>query len=155
MAGGRQHVDYHTRIDHAKANGTSEEVYKGILDGRARGVFNGRVKVHPDAQKTDARQTNKNLLLSRDAEIDTKPELEIYADDVKCSHGATVGQLDEQTIYYLRSRGIGESQARDLLTYGFAKDILDRIDLAPMREKLTRELLQRMPNAEQLREMLQ
>jgi Fe-S cluster assembly protein SufD len=113
------------------------------------------VKVHPDAQKTDAHQTNKNLLLSRDAEIDTKPELEIYADDVKCSHGATVGQLDEQTIYYLRSRGIGESQARDLLTYGFAKDILDRIDLAPMREKLTRELLQRMPNAEQLREMLQ
>ena len=155
MAGGRQHVDYHTRIDHAKANGTSEEVYKGILDGRARGVFNGRVKVHPDAQKTDAHQSNKNLLLSRDAEIDTKPELEIYADDVKCSHGATVGQLDEQTIYYLRSRGIGESQARDLLTYGFAKDILDRIDLAPMREKLTRELLQHMPNAEQLREMLQ
>jgi Fe-S cluster assembly protein SufD len=155
MASGRQHVDYHTRIDHAKANGTSEEVYKGILDGRARGVFNGRVKVHPDAQKTDARQTNKNLLLSRDAEIDTKPELEIYADDVKCSHGATVGQLDEQTLYYLRSRGIGEAQARNLLTYGFAKDILDRIDLAPLREKLTDELLQRMPNAEQLREMVQ
>ena len=155
MASGRQHVDYHTRIDHAKANGTSEEVYKGILDGRARGVFNGRVKVHPDAQKTDAHQSNKNLLLSRDAEIDTKPELEIYADDVKCSHGATVGQLDEHTLYYMRSRGIGESQARGLLTYGFAKDILDRIDLAPLREKLTHELLQRMPNAEQLREMLQ
>jgi Fe-S cluster assembly protein SufD len=155
MASGRQHVDYHTRIDHAKANGTSEEVYKGILDGRARGVFNGRVKVHPDAQKTDAHQSNKNLLLSRDAEIDTKPELEIYADDVKCSHGATVGQLDEHTLYYLRSRGIGEAQARSLLTYGFAKDILDRVDLAPLRQKLTDELLQRMPNAEQLREMVQ
>ncbi len=155
MASGRQHVDYHTRIDHAKPNGTSEEVYKGILDGRARGVFNGRVKVHPDAQKTDAHQSNKNLLLSRDAEIDTKPELEIYADDVKCSHGATVGQLDEHVLYYLRSRGIGEAQARGLLTYGFAKDILDRVDLAPLRQKLTDELLERMPNAEQLREMVQ
>jgi len=155
MASGRQHVDYHTRVDHAKPNGTSEEVYKGILDGRARGVFNGRVKVHPDAQKTDARQSNKNLLLSRDAEIDTKPELEIYADDVKCSHGATVGQLDEHVLYYLRSRGIGEAQARGLLTYGFAKDILDRVDLAPLRQKLTDELLERMPNAEQLREMVQ
>ncbi len=155
MASGRQHVDYHTRVDHAKPNGTSEEVYKGILDGRARGVFNGRVKVHPDAQKTDAHQSNKNLLLSRDAEIDTKPELEIYADDVKCSHGATIGQLDEHTLYYLRSRGIGEAQARGLLTYGFAKDILDRVELAPLRQKLTDELLQRMPNAEQLREMVQ
>ncbi|MEE9267070.1 MAG: Fe-S cluster assembly protein SufD [Gammaproteobacteria bacterium] len=155
MASGRQHVDYHTRIDHAKPHGTSEETYKGILDGRARGVFNGRVKVHPGAQKTDAHQSNKNLLLSRDAEIDTKPELEIYADDVKCSHGATVGQLDEQTLYYLRSRGIGEAQARSLLTYGFAKDILDRVELAQLRQKLTDELLQRMPNAEQLREMVQ
>ncbi len=155
MASGRQHVDYHTRVDHAKPSGTSEEVYKGILDGRARGVFNGRVKVHPDAQKTDAQQSSNNLLLSRDAEIDTKPELEIYADDVKCSHGATIGQLDEHTLYYLRSRGIGEAQARGLLTYGFAKDILDRVDLAPLRQKLTDELLQRMPNAEQLREMVQ
>lgn len=154
MAGGRQHMDYHTCIDHAKPNGSSEEVYKGILDGRARGVFNGRVKVHPDAQKTDAHQSNKNLLLSRDAEIDTKPELEIYADDVKCSHGATVGQLDEQTLYYLRSRGIGESQARALLTYGFARDILERVDLVPLRDRLTGELLARMPNAEQIREMV-
>jgi len=155
MVGGRQHVDYHTRVDHAKANGSSEEVYKGILDGRARGVFNGRVKVHPDAQKTDARQSNKNLLLSRDAEIDTKPELEIYADDVKCSQGATVGQLDEQSLFYLRSRGIGEDQARGLLTYGFARDILDRVDLAPLRHKLTEGLLHRMPNAEQIREMVE
>ena len=155
MVGGRQHVDYHTRIDHAKPHGTSLEVYKGILDGRARGVFNGRVKVHPDAQKTDAHQSNRNLLLSRDAEIDTKPELEIYADDVKCSHGATVGQLDEQALYYLRSRGVGEAQARGLLTYGFARDILDRVDLAPLKQKLTDELLQRMPNAEQVREMVQ
>ncbi|GMQ76251.1 MAG: Fe-S cluster assembly protein SufD [Gammaproteobacteria bacterium] len=155
MAAGRQHVDYHTRIDHAKPNGTSVENYKGILDGRARGVFNGRVKVHPDAQKTDAHQSNQNLLLSRDAEIDTKPELEIYADDVKCSHGATVGQLDEHTLYYLRSRGIGETQARALLTYGFARDILERVDLAPLKQKLADELLQRMPNAEQIREMVQ
>lgn len=154
MAGGRQHMDYHTCIDHAKPNGTSQEIYKGILDGRARGVFNGRVKVHPDAQKTDAHQSNKNLLLSRDAEIDTKPELEIYADDVKCSHGATVGQLDEHTLYYLRSRGIGESQARALLTYGFARDILERVDLVPLKNKLTDELLERMPNAEQIREMV-
>jgi Fe-S cluster assembly protein SufD len=154
MAAGRQHVDFHTRIDHAKAHGTSEEIYKGILDGRARGVFNGRVKVHPDAQKTDARQSNNNLLLSRDAEVDTKPELEIYADDVKCSHGATVGQLDEQILFYMRSRGIGENQARGLLTYGFARDILDRVDLVQLRDKLTEELLHRMPNAEQIREMV-
>lgn len=155
MVNGRQHVDYHTRIDHAKPHGTSEELYKGILDGRARGVFNGRVKVYPDAQKTDAQQSNNNLLLSRDAEIDTKPELEIYADDVKCSHGATVGQLDEQSLYYLRSRGIGERQARGLLTYGFAREILERVELVPLRDKLTGELLERMPNADQIREMVE
>ncbi len=155
MVGGRQHVDYHTRIDHAKPHGTSEEVYKGILDGRARGVFNDRVKVHPDAQKTDAHQSNNNLLLSRDAEIDTKPELEIYADDVKCSHGATVGQLDEHSLYYLRSRGIGERQARGLLTYGFAREILERVELASLRDKLTGELLERMPDADQIREMVE
>lgn len=155
MVGGRQHVDYHTRIEHAKAHGTSEETYRGILDGRARGVFNGRVKVHPDAQKTDAHQSSNNLLLSRDAEVDTKPELEIYADDVKCSHGATVGQLDEQTLFYMRSRGIGEKHARGLLTYGFAREILERVDLAPLRDKLTDELLHRMPNAEQIREMVE
>lgn len=154
MVGGRQHVDYHTRIDHAKPRGTSEEIYKGILDGRSRGVFNGRVKVHPDAQKTDAHQSNNNLLLSRDAEIDTKPELEIYADDVKCSHGATVGQLDERALFYLRSRGIDEDQARSLLTFGFAREILERIELAPLREKVTDALLERMPNAQQLREMV-
>jgi Fe-S cluster assembly protein SufD len=155
MVGGRQHVDYHTRIDHAKAHGTSEEIYKGILDGRSRGVFNGRVKVHPDAQKTDARQSNNNLLLSRDAEIDTKPELEIYADDVKCAHGATVGQLDEQALFYLRSRGIGERQARGLLTFGFAREILDRVELAPLRDKLTGGLLNRMPDAQHIREMVE
>jgi Fe-S cluster assembly protein SufD len=155
MVGGRQHVDFHTRVDHAKPNGSSEEVYKGILDGRARGVFNGRVKVHPGAQKTDAQQSNKNLLLSRDAEIDTKPELEIYADDVKCAHGATVGQLDEHALFYLRSRGIGESQARGLLTYGFAREILDRMHLTSLRDKLTEKLLQRMPNAEQIREIME
>ena len=155
MVSGRQHVDFHTCIDHAKPNGSSEETFKGILDGHARGVFNGRVKVHPDAQKTDAHQSSKNLLLSRNAEIDTKPELEIYADDVKCSHGATVGQLDEQSLYYLRSRGIGVNEARGLLTYGFARDILDRVGLEALQEKLTGELLERMPNADQIREMVE
>ena len=155
MTGGRQHVDYHTLIDHAKPQGSSDENYKGMLSGRSRGVFNGRIKVHPDAQKTDAHQSNNNLLLSRDAEIDTKPQLEIYADDVKCSHGATVGQLDEHALFYLRSRGIGEAEARGLLTYGFARDILDRVEIPALRARLTDALLERMPEATHVREMVQ
>ncbi|NIR29494.1 MAG: Fe-S cluster assembly protein SufD [Gammaproteobacteria bacterium] len=155
VIGGRQHVDYHTRVDHAKANGTSREFYKGILDGRSRGVFNGRVYVHPNAQKSDAEQSNKNLLLSRDAEVDTKPQLEIFADDVKCSHGATVGQLDENMIYYLRSRGIAYEAARALLTYGFAQDIIERMPLAAARELLENLLVTRLPNAEYVRGLVQ
>ncbi|TNG01227.1 MAG: Fe-S cluster assembly protein SufD, partial [Gammaproteobacteria bacterium] len=116
VIGGKQHVDFHTLIDHAKPHGSSNEFYKGILDGRSRAVFNGRVYVHPDAQKSDAQQSNKNLLLSKDAEVDTKPQLEIYADDVKCAHGATVGQLDENMLFYLRSRGIDNDSAHALLT---------------------------------------
>ena len=152
LADGSQHVDYHTRVDHARPYGTSREFYKGVLDGRARGVFNGKVFVHHDAQKTDAQQTNKNLLLSRDAEVDTKPQMEIYADDVKCSHGATVGQLDENMIFYLRSRGIGESAARSLLTYAFATDVLNRLDLAPVRRNLEAKLLARLPEGQKIKE---
>lgn len=155
MVGGRQHVDYHTRVDHAKPHGTSREFYKGILSGHSRGVFNGRVYVHPDAQKTDAEQSNKNLLLSRNAEVDTKPQLEIYADDVKCSHGATVGQLDENMIYYLRSRGIDHEAARGLLTYGFAQDVVERMPLAAVRGMLESLLISRLPNADCVRGLVQ
>lgn len=137
---GRGHVDNHTHVDHLKPHGTSREFYKGVLDGRARAVFNGRVVVHANAQQTDAQQMNNNLLLSRDAEVDTKPQLEIYADDVKCSHGATVGQLDEDSLFYLRARGVDEAAARDLLTFAFANDILARIGLAPIRRQLEEQL---------------
>ena len=115
LASGRQLVDHHTRIDHTKPHGTSREFYRGVLDGSARGVFNGKVVVHPDAQHTDAEQANHNLLLSKQAEVDTKPQLEIFADDVKCAHGATVGQLDDNMIFYLRSRGMEHEVAKALL----------------------------------------
>lgn len=154
MGRARQHVDYHTRVDHAKARCTSMENYKGILSGRAHGVFNGRVYVHPNAQQTNASQSNKNLLLSRDAEVDTKPQLEIHADDVKCSHGATVGQLDEQMVFYLRSRGLAVDTARALLTYGFARDVVDRMEVEPVRRLVADALLDRMPHADELRSML-
>ncbi len=127
MARGRQHSDNRTRIDHTKPHCESHELYKGILDDRANGVFNGKIYVHQDAQKTNARQTNQALLLSEQAAIDTKPQLEIYADDVKCTHGATVGQLDEDAIFYLRSRGIRAEAARAMLIYAFANDIVRRI----------------------------
>lgn len=153
IADGRQHVDNHTLIDHAKPRGTSREFYKGVLGGRARAIFNGRVIVHPDAQQTDAEQVNNNLLLSEDAEIDTKPELEIYADDVKCSHGATVGQLDEDQLFYLRARGIDDAQARDLLTFAFANDVLHRFRLAPLRGMLERALNARLLQGRGLKEL--
>jgi Fe-S cluster assembly protein SufD len=133
---GEQLIDNHTRIDHAKPHCASHELYKGILDGKARGVFAGRIYVHQDAQKTDAKQTNQTLLLSDDAIIDTKPQLEIFADDVKCTHGATVGQLDTESIFYLRSRGIGKDEARSLLTFAFANDIIGRIKIDGLREEL-------------------
>jgi Fe-S cluster assembly protein SufD len=143
LAGGTQHLDNHTVIDHALPHCASHELYKGILDGKAHGVFNGKIFVHQDAQKTDAKQTNQTLLLSEDAVINTKPQLEIYADDVKCTHGATVGQLDEESIFYLRSRGIGRDEARSLLTYAFANDIVGRIKIEPLREELEKLLLKR------------
>jgi Fe-S cluster assembly protein SufD len=139
----RQHVDNHTMIDHAKPHCTSNELYKGILDGKSRGVFNGKILVRPDAQKTNAHQTNKNLLLSDEALIDTKPQLEIFANDVKCSHGATIGQLEEDPIFYLRSRGVDREMARTILTYAFASDIISRIKLEAVRTDIDRRLLSR------------
>ena len=141
---GRQHVDHHTRIDHAKPGGISRERYRGILDGASRAVFNGRVIVREGAQRTDAHQDNHNLLLSRDAEIDTQPQLEIYADDVKCTHGATVGNLDEAQLFYLRSRGIEEAAARSLLVYAFAHDVIERVRVATLRERLQQTVLRRL-----------
>ena len=145
VARGRQHVDFHTRVDHREPGGTSEQLYKGLLDGRGRGVFNGRVLVHRDAQQSDASQSNHNLLLSADAEIDTKPQLEIFADDVKCSHGATVGQLDEGAVHYVRSRGLDEDAARALLTFGFAEDVLARMGVAAVRRHVERGLVGALP----------
>ncbi len=142
LAGGGQHMDNHTVIDHAQPHCASHELYKGILDGKAKGVFNGKIFVRLDAQKTDAKQTNQTLLLSDDATINTKPQLEIFADDVKCTHGATVGQLDEQQLFYLRARGIGAEQARALLTFAFANDIVSRVKVPSLRRRLEQVLLE-------------
>jgi len=140
LVDGRRHVDTRTTIDHAKPHATSHELYKGILDGQASAVFNGKIIVRKDAQKTDAKQTNKNLVLSEDATINTKPQLEIFADDVRCTHGATVGQLDSESIFYLRSRGIGLEQARRMLIEAFAREILDGVKAREFREYLGRFL---------------
>ena len=143
IVNGTQHVDNHTSIDHAKPHGTSHELYKGILDDKSGAVFNGRIIVRKDAQKTDSKQTNKNLVLSDDAVIDTKPELQIHADDVRCTHGATIGQLDAESLFYLQSRGIGKQQARSLLTYAFAQDVIDRIQVPDLREQLEKFLFEK------------
>ena len=145
MANGRQHMDNYMKVEHASPHCESRQVYKGILDGQSHGVFHGRIIVHKDAQKTDAKQTNMNLLLSEDAQIDTKPQLEIYADDVKCTHGATVGQIDDEAIFYLRSRGIPEVSARALLLYAFAGDMLQRMKVEPIRRHLERLVSQWVP----------
>ena len=144
IVNGTQHIDNHTILDHAKPHGASHEMYKGILDGRANAVFNGRIIVRKDAQKTDSKQTNKNLVLSDEAVINTKPELQIHADDVRCTHGATIGQLDSEALFYLQSRGIPKSEARSLLTYAFAQDIIDRIKVQPLRESLERMLFEKL-----------
>jgi Fe-S cluster assembly protein SufD len=140
LGNGRQLLDNHTLIDHARPHGTSRELYKGILDGKSRGIFHGKIIVRPDAQKTDAMQTNKNLLLSKEALVNSEPALEIFADDVKCRHGSTIGQLDAAAMFYLRSRGIGEDEARSLLVYAFASDVASRIRVAPLRELVERQL---------------
>ncbi len=141
LASGTQIVDNHTAIDHAMPYCNSHELYKGILDGRAHGVFNGKILVRPDAQKTDAKQTNQTLLLSNQARIDTKPQLEIFADDVKCTHGATIGQLSDEALFYLRSRGIPQGEARALLTYAFAAEVVQRIKVEAIRTTLDHALL--------------
>lgn len=141
---GDQLVDHHTVVDHAKPHCGSHEFYNGILDGKSKGVFNGKIFVRKDAQKTDAKQTSRNLLLSDEATIDTKPQLEIFADDVKCTHGATVGQLNEEEIFYLRSRGIGEANARRMLVHAFASDVVNRITLEPVRQELEKLISARL-----------
>jgi len=138
LVDGDRHVDNHTAIDHASPNCESHELYKAVLDGRSRSVFNGKIFVRPGAQKTDAKQTNRSLMLSPQATVNTKPQLEIFADDVKCTHGATVGQLRDEEVFYLRSRGMSEETARQLLTYGFANEIVERIRLQPVRAFLDR-----------------
>lgn len=137
---GKQQVDHHTVIDHVRPHGTSRELYKGILDGKSKAVFNGKIIVRPDAQKTDAIQSNKNLLLSDEGLIHTKPELNIYANDVKCKHGATIGQIDSDVLYYLRSRGISKEEARRLLVYAFANEIIEGIGIHSVRDELNRLL---------------
>ena len=143
--GGRQHVDNHTRIVHAKPRCNSWEVYKNILSDRATGVFNGKIYVNEDAQKTDAKQTNQTLLLSDSAVMNTKPELEIYADDVKCTHGATIGQLDKDALFYLQARGVGAEAARALLTYAFAGDVVDSIRVDALRRTVQGLMLSKLP----------
>lgn len=152
MTGDKQHVDNHTRVDHLMPRTLSTENYRGVLNGKSRAVFNGKVIVHKDAQKIEAHQNNANLLLSDDAEIDTKPELEIYADDVKCTHGATVGQLDQNMLFYLRSRAIDEETARSLLTYAFADELISNISFAPIRNRLERLVIGQLPDAALIRE---
>jgi Fe-S cluster assembly protein SufD len=144
LASGSRHIDNHTMIDHAKPHGTSHELYKGILGGTSTAVFNGKIIVRPDAQKTDARQTNRNLVLSENATIHTKPELQIHANDVRCTHGATIGQLDQEAIFYLQSRGIAKEQARNLLLHAFARDVIDRVKVDSLRARLEQILLERL-----------
>jgi len=135
---GSQHLDNYMHVEHASPHCGSRQFYNGILDGRSHGVFHGRIVVHKDAQKTDAKQTNRNLLLNDDAQIDTKPQLEIYADDVKCTHGATIGQIEENALFYLRSRGISESEAKKLLLLAFAEECVERMQSAVAREHIER-----------------
>ncbi|MGH9872935.1 MAG: Fe-S cluster assembly protein SufD [Pyrinomonadaceae bacterium] len=141
---GSQHTDTHSVIDHRKPHCTSHQLYKGILDGKSRAVFNGKIFVRHDAQKTDAMQTNKNLLLSNEARVDTKPQLEILADDVKCAHGAAVGQIEEDELFYLETRGIHPDLARNLLTYGFAEEVIGKIKIESIRLQLDEAVLHRL-----------
>jgi Fe-S cluster assembly protein SufD len=149
LAGGSQHVDAHTVIDHARPHGTSRELYNGVVDGKGRGVFHGRIVVRQDAQKTNAHQANHNLLLSRESLVNSTPALEILADDVKCKHGSTTGQIDPQSLFYLRSRGIGEDAARAMLVYAFAAEVIGRVALPPVRRRLHGLLARRLPGAPQ------
>jgi Fe-S cluster assembly protein SufD len=140
---GEQHGDHQTRVEHLAPRCFSREAYKGLIDGRGHGVFNGKVYVHPEAQQTDGKQTNHTLLLSPEAQVDTKPQLEIFADDVKCTHGATVGRIDETALFYLKSRGVGATLARQLLMYAFAADVLETIEQPAVVAELERLTLER------------
>jgi Fe-S cluster assembly protein SufD len=144
MLGGEQHHDTHSTIDHALQNCVSHQTYKGVLNDSSRSVFNGKVFVRENASGTDAQQSNKNLLLSNDARVDTKPQLEIFNDDVKCSHGATVGQLEDEELFYLLSRGISENLAKNLLTYGFAEEIINKIEIEAIKNELDAMVLNRL-----------
>ncbi len=144
MLGGNQHHDTHSTIDHALPNCVSHQTYKGVLNDKSRGVFNGKVFVRENASGTDAQQSNKNLLLSNDARVDTKPQLEIYNDDVKCAHGATVGQLEDEELFYLLSRGISQKLAKNLLTYGFAEEIINKIGIEAIKKDLDEAVLNRL-----------
>ena len=144
LVGADQHTDTHSVIDHQQPHCNSHQLYKGILDGNARAVFNGKIFVREGAQKTDAMQTNKNLLLSQHARVDTKPQLEIYADDVKCAHGAAVGQIDQEELFYLQARGINPELARSLLTYGFAEEVIGKIKIESLRSQLDEIVLRQL-----------
>lgn len=148
LAHGKQHVDNHTFADHAKPNCMSNELYKGILDDDARGVFNGKIIVRKDAQKTNAYQSNKTILLSKTAKIDTKPQLEIFADDVKCSHGATVGQLDEEAEFYIRSRGVPQELAKSMLIRAFANDVIEKVKIEPLKAQLNHMIFEHLHRIE-------
>ena len=152
LVDGRQVCDTHMRVDHVAPHCASHELYKGILDGKSRAVFNGRIFVHKGAQKTDAKQTNRNLLLSDDALVNTNPQLEIFADDVKCTHGSTVGQLDDDAIFYLRSRGIGAEAAKSLLTYAFASDLVERAKVPALARELREFLFHWIPQGDVVRD---
>ena len=144
MLNGSQHSDTHSIIDHQVPNCTSHQNYKGVMNDKSRAVFNGKVFVRENAHGTDAQQSNKNLLLSNDARVDTKPQLEIFNDDVKCSHGATVGQLEEEELFYLLTRGLPETLARNLLTYGFAEEIINKIGIESIKKELDEAVLNRL-----------
>jgi Fe-S cluster assembly protein SufD len=148
---GTQHLDHHTRLDHAHPRCISRELYKGVLDDQARGTFHGKVLVRPDAQQTDSRQSNRNLLLSETAMADARPQLEILADDVKCAHGATVGRLDEQALFYLRTRGIPKAEAERLLTHAFASEVVGAVPLAALRDQVEALLARKLPGATEVR----
>jgi Fe-S cluster assembly protein SufD len=154
MTDGSQHVDNHTAIDHRVPHCTSRQLYKGVLDGTSRGVFHGKVDIRKDAQKSDADQHNPNLILSKGALVDSTPALEINADDVKATHGSTIGQLDRDAVFYMRSRGLPEDAARGLLVYGFAKEIVDRVRVDAVRRRLDDAILARLPQGQQVKETL-
>ena len=147
----RQHLDNYTTLEHVKPHCDSRELFKGVLDDRARGIFRGRIIVHEDAQKTDSKQTNNNLLLSDHSLVNTKPQLEIYADDVKCTHGATIGQLDREALFYLRSRGIPRAAAHSILIYAFASEVIERIQVSSLRDQLVEYLIGWLPQGKLVR----